>query len=130
MMTPAAQIAGLALLAIGLLAAGAWILKQRRDTPEKRECKRRLMVNSRGRLADGIVTDVGPGVIYYSYAVGGVEYRASQDVAQLAEFLPPDPDRLVGPATLKYFPRNPANSILVCESWSGLWTFHKETIYK
>ena len=88
------------------------------------------MVNSRGRLADGIVTDVGPGVIYYSYAVGGVEYRASQDVAQLAEFLPPDPDRLIGHVTLQYFPRNPANSILVCESWSGLWTFHKETIYK
>jgi hypothetical protein len=125
---PAAQIAGLVLVACALVAAGAWILRQRRDSPEKRERKRRLRVNSRGRLGDGIVTDVEPGVIYYSYAIGGVEYRASQEVAQLADFLPPDPDRLIGPVSLKYDPRNPANSILVCESWSGLRAVYKETV--
>jgi hypothetical protein len=27
---------------------------------------------------------------------------------------------LIGPASLKYAPRNPANSILICERWSGL----------
>jgi len=27
---------------------------------------------------------------------------------------------LVGVANLKYSPKNPANSILICEEWSGL----------
>ena len=34
--------------------------------------------------------------------------------------LPEDPDRLIGPVYMKYTPRNPANSIIVCEQWSGL----------
>jgi hypothetical protein len=27
---------------------------------------------------------------------------------------------LAGPAIVKYIPRNPANSIVICEEWSGL----------
>jgi hypothetical protein len=122
------QVAGLAFGALALVVLGVWILFHRRETPEKREQKRRLAVNMRGRLGDGIVSDVGPDVIYYSYAIGGVEYQASQDVAHLKQFLPPDPDRVIGPVTLKYAPRNPANSIVVCEDWSGLRIPRKETV--
>jgi hypothetical protein len=34
--------------------------------------------------------------------------------------LPRDPGRLIGPASVKYEPANPANSIVLCEGWSGL----------
>jgi hypothetical protein len=128
MSTAVWQITGLAAFAGALFGAGAWILVQRRDPPEKRESHRRLRVNGRGRLGDGIVMDVAPNVIYYAYSVSGVEYRASQDVTHLSEFLPSDPDRLIGPVTLKYSPRNPANSIVLCEVWSGLRTSHKEIV--
>ncbi len=74
------------------------------------------------------MTDVSAGIIYYSYAVGGVEYCASQDVTQLSELLPPDTDRLIGAVKLKYSIRNPANSILICESWSGLRVSSKESV--
>lgn len=124
----AAQLAGLAVIALALVVLGVWIVIHRRDTPEKLEQKRRLTVNMRGRLGDGMVSDVEPDVIYYSYAIAGVEYQASQDVTHLKQFLPPDPDRVIGPVTLKYAPRNPANSIVVCEEWSGLRTLKKESV--
>ena len=37
----------------------------------------------------------------------------------LQEYLPHDYSE-VGPVSVKYDPRNPANSILVAEQWSGL----------
>ncbi len=130
-MSPAAwQVSGLAVLAAGLIAAAVWIVLQRRMTPDAHERRRRLYVNERGRLGDGTVTDVDPSVLYYSYAVSGVEYRASQDVTQLSNLLPPDRDHLVGPVKLKYELRNPVNSIVICETWSGLRVSSKENVAK
>ena len=128
MSTAGWQLIGLAAFAALMLAAGVWVLFLHEDVPEKRERRRRLLVNSRGRLGDGIMTDVGSDVVYYSYAVAGVEYRASQTISTLTEFLPADRDRLIGPVTLKYSPRNPANSIVLCEFWSGLRIINKETV--
>lgn len=127
-LTPIWQVAGLAALAGALIVAAIWILLQHRESPDKKERRRRLEVNVLGRLADGMVTDAGPNTIYYAYAVAGVEYRTAQDVSHLVDVLPSDPERLIGPVTLKYTPRNPANSIVVCEVWSGLRTNSKETI--
>lgn len=124
------ELTGLAVFAALMLGLAVWIVLLRRDTPEKQEMRRRLQVNLNGRLSDGIVTDVEPGTIYYAYSVAGVEYQASQDVTQLTEHLPPDHQRLIGPVTLKYSPRNPANSIVLCEKWSGLRTLNKETVLK
>jgi hypothetical protein len=67
-----------------------------------------------------MVTEATDTTLYYSYSVRGVHYTASQDVTALRERLPAAPERLIGFASLKYSPRNPANSILVCEEWSGL----------
>ena len=64
--------------------------------------------------------DVRDNALYYRYSIAGVEYAASQDISGLRELLPPDPSVLIGPATLKYLPANPANSIVICEEWSGL----------
>ena len=126
---PVWQVAALALFAGALIIAAVVILMQnRRAGPLERERQRRIRIHEHGRIGDGMVTDVTPHQIYYSYAIGGVEYRTSQDVEHLAEFLPADRQRVIGPVTLKYSPRNPANSIVVCEAWSGLRVTSKETI--
>ncbi len=114
------QVGSLAALAGLLVAAAVWILLDYRTTPGKLERARRLVLNSRGRLADGIVTEATQNAIYYSYAISGVSYNTSQDISTLASYLKSDPEHLAGPVWLKYAPQNPANSIVICEHWSGL----------
>jgi hypothetical protein len=107
--------------AVAVLALGVFALLRLRQGPKDKEMRRRLSVNLHGRLGDATITEILDDTLYYSYSVGGVSYTASQDVSQLRELMPPDPNRLIGrPASLKYSPRNPANSIIVCEDWSGL----------
>ena len=119
-MTLAWQVAGLALLAGVLLVLAAYILLDLRTSPEKKERTRRVVLSRKGRLGDGMITEATQTSIYYTYSVSGVVYATSQDISQLYEFLPADPERLVGPVSLKYATQNPANSIVVCERWSGL----------
>lgn len=116
-----AQLATLAGLAVILIAIVGRIASQAlRRNPEKRERRRRLRVNRMGRLGDALITEVSEKVVYYSYSVHGVHYSASQDIAALREKLPPELGPLVGLANIKYSEKNPANSILICEEWSGL----------
>lgn len=120
---PAAEawkIVGLALVASVLIAAGAFIIFQRRNTPERRELKRRFVVNQQGRLGDALLLEASSESLVYQYDVHGVSYNASQDVQHLSAYLPEQPDRLIGPVNIKYMVRNPANSIVVCEHWSGI----------
>jgi hypothetical protein len=115
----------LAALAVAAgLASGLAVRKllRLRSTPAERERKRRLAVNSKGRLCDTTIVEVRDNTLYYSYLIGGVNYMASQDLTSLRELLPADLGTLIGPASLKYLPRNPANSIVVCENWSGVRT--------
>ncbi len=115
------QLAALAGAAVLLVALGIWIaLRVSQRSPEKRERRRRLHVNQVGRLGDALITEAGDTLLYYNYSVNGVEYSASQDISALRDRLPPEAGRLVGLANLKYSPKNPANSILICEQWSGL----------
>jgi hypothetical protein len=85
----------------------------------ERERRRRLDVARRGRMSDGIVTDVVGQTAYFSYSVMGVDYAASQDLSALRHRLPEDLSVLIGPVTLKYMATNPANSIIASEEWSG-----------
>jgi len=119
-MTPIERLILLALAAMALMALAAWILYRVRRIPAERERRRRELVNRAGRMADGMVTDVGDEIVFYTYSVMGVEYTTSQDVNALEGLLPDDRNLLIGPTSLKYLPRNPANSILMCEDWSGL----------
>ena len=115
----------LAALAVAAgLASGLAVRKllRLRSTPAERERKRRLAVNSKGRLCDTTIVEVRDNTLYYSYLIAGVNYMASQDLSSLRELLPADLGTLIGPASLKYLPRNPANSIVVCEKWSGVRT--------
>jgi hypothetical protein len=108
--------------AAGLVALLVWLLLRLRVTPAERECRRRLQVNQGGRMIDGLLTDAHDGSLYFSYTVRGVGYTTSQDVSAI-ERLPLDAlETLIGPVIVKYTPANPANSIVVCEAWSGLRT--------
>jgi hypothetical protein len=104
-----------------VLAAGVTLLILWHRKPKDKEQRRRLTVNQYGRIGDATITDMQGDVLFYSYSVAGVSYTASQDIAALREHMPPDVERLIGgAASLKYAPKNPANSILICEVWSGL----------
>ncbi len=103
------------------MAAGVYVVIRLRRKPKDKEQRRRLTVNLHGRLGDATITDLHGDTVFYSYSVRGVSYTASQDISKLRDYLPADPERLIGQAaSLKYSPQNPANSILVCEEWSGL----------
>ncbi len=119
-MSPDPRFVALGAAAVVVGAAGVWIVRRLRVSPGERERRRRRLINETGRLTDGVLTDVEGEVIYFSYTVGGVEYTASQDVSGLGDLVPADRSVLVGPVMLKYLPRSPANSIVVCEAWSGL----------
>lgn len=104
----------------GLLALAVWIVYRRRLTPQEKERRRRMALNRWQRTVEGLVLDAGADLIHYQYELRGVAYSASQDVSTLRQLLPEDPARLAGPVNVKYDPRNPANSIVLCEEWSGL----------
>jgi hypothetical protein len=116
----ALQIVLLVSVSIALLGLGLYFLSHMRRNPKDKEKRRRLQVNQQGRLGDATITEVHESTIFYEYSVRGVLYTASQDVAKLREQIPADLERLIGPVSLKYSPRNPANSIILCEEWSGL----------
>ena len=117
---------GTELVILGAIAAGAigfgirLALKMMQANPEKRERKRRLDLHRHGRLGDALIAEATESMLYYSYSVRGVQYEASQDISALRDLLPAEPERLIGSASLKYSSKNPGNSILICEEWSGL----------
>lgn len=112
---------GLAALAVAIsVGLGIWLYLRRRPSAEELERRRREMIYLRGKISDGEVIEMEGTSIVYSYYVAGVGYTATQDVTGLSEFLPENPLALIGPVCLKHDPRNPANSIVVCEKWSGL----------
>jgi hypothetical protein len=104
----------------------------RRPSPAERERRRRLQVHRAGRITDGTVIDFGEHsepnasdpkrLIYYTYSIGGVEYLTCQDVSSLVERIGDDPAQMFGAVYIKYQSKNPYNSIIVCEEWSGLRT--------
>jgi len=114
--------------------------------PEDAERKRRLLLNQIGRIAEGHVVELveqagepatskggmfggksgmqgvpaGRKLVWYSYAISGVTYQTAQDVTGLDSQV--SFERLVAgqPASIKYDPANPTNSIIVADDWSGL----------
>jgi len=116
---PAVQISAGAAVAIALTITAMRIFRKGASV-EELERQRRLLVNQRGRIGDGLISDIRDGTIFFSYSIHGVDYQATQSVESLGELIPMEPQRIIGPVMLKYLPRNPANSIVVCEKWSGL----------
>ena len=122
-------------LAFGAAAAivGYALLSRRNKKPaEQLERERRTQLTLAGRIIDGNVIDVlvldesesGRQMILldYKYDVAGVTYEASQDVTHLRQFIDLYSCRLGLPASVKYDPHNPGDSIVISETWSGLRT--------
>jgi hypothetical protein len=109
---------GIVLLAlVGVMGYRAW--RASRITPEERERRRRSSLVAHGKMGDATVTEVREQFLFYAYLVRGVEYTASQDISGLLEHVPNDL-ALLSTVSVRYDPRNPANSIVVAETWSGL----------
>ena len=109
-------------------ALGAWGVRKylkSRPTEAELERRRRRDLFARGKMGDGNLLEYREHVVFYNYAVAGVEYTACQDLADLQSLIPSDRWSAIGPASIKYDPRNPANSIVLCEEWSGLRTAHR-----
>jgi hypothetical protein len=102
----------------GVIGYRAW--KLARTTPEERERRRREALAARGKITDATLVEIRDDVLFYSYRVRGVEYTASQDVGGLKEQMPSGVSLGIGPVSVKYHPRNPADSIVLAEQWSGL----------
>jgi hypothetical protein len=96
-------------------------------TPHELERRRREAIAALGKIGDANVIEVQENHVIYSYEVGGVAYTASQDISGLEVFLPEDPFGVIGAVSVKYDPKNPANSIVVAQDWSGLRTVHPRT---
>jgi hypothetical protein len=110
----------LAIVLVILLATlGYRAYRRKRITPEERERRRREWLVATGKMGDAVLVEMRDTLLFYCYDVRGVEYTASQDVGALTSRLPNglSPN---GAVSVKYDPRNPANSIVVAEDWSGL----------
>ncbi len=110
----------LSVAAAALIALAVLIVEVRRPNAAEKERRRRLKVNRSGRIIDCLVFDVEGDTLHFSYRLHGVAYTASQDISFARATLPDELGKLVGPGHVKYDPRVPANSIVVCEEWSGL----------
>jgi len=129
-------IGGVATGVVVLAVATYWYIRSRRPTPEELERRRREHLALTGRITDGHLVDARsfdgedsisptPEVLFYSYRLAGVTYNCAQDVSRLPNLV--HGYRLDQPVQIRYDVRNPGNSILVSESWSGLWLKHPLT---
>ena len=121
------------MLAVGASAAllgYALLTRRSKKSPEELEYERRTDLALGGRIIDGNIIDVqeledeetgGQMILLiYSYDVAGVTYEASQDVTHLRQFIDLYSCRLGLPASVRYDPQNPGDSIVISEKWSGL----------
>jgi hypothetical protein len=136
--------AGIGILVIvGILY---WLRRKPEDENEL-ERQRRAYLNRVGRIVEGQVLEVvnylessdeaknsgrfGKGarpvhangkqkLLYYTYSISGVTYETAQDITGLEEQA--HLSRVIAgqPASVKYDPSNPSNSILLADDWSGL----------
>jgi hypothetical protein len=117
--------------AMGIASAVYW-MSRKRPSPDELERERRDALIKNGRIIDATVLDInelspeesdrplGMQLILYQYDVAGVTYECSQDVTLLQHVVDIHKIRLSFPASVRYDPHNPGNSLIVAESWSGL----------
>ena len=110
-------LAALLVILLAIIGYRAW--QRSRVTPEERERRRCAHLVAIGKINDARLVEIRENLVFYSYAVRGVEYTASQDLSRFAGVAALDFSG-VSAMSVKYDPRNPANSIVVAEEWSGL----------
>ncbi len=113
---PVGILAGVVAIAGGV---AVYLRFRRRPTPEEVERQRRVLIHTTGKIGDGEVLDLDGVNLLYSYSVAGVGYTVSQDISAVLARVPGERMSVLGPVLVKFLPRNPANSIVVCEDWTG-----------
>jgi uncharacterized protein DUF3592 len=132
--------------AVAALAMIAYAFIRPAEDPEQAERRRRLHLNQIGRIAEGQVVELSEHpplpakkpkglfrsrarslvdtrprqLVSYSYAISGVTYHTAQDVTGLESQIRFDRIAAGQPASIKYDPSNPSDSILAADDWSGL----------
>ncbi len=118
-----------ALGTIGVGVASYALLRRKPKPANEAELERRTWLNTVGRITDGTVIDVQEittaadrpaTMLIYQYDVAGVSYEASQDVTYLRQWINLHSCRLGLPTSVKYDSRNPGNSMVIAEGWTGL----------
>ena len=104
-------------LALATLVYRAW--QRSRVTAEERERRRCAWLVATGKITDAMLVEIRENLVFYSYLVRGVEYTASQDLARLVDQTALDFSG-ISAMSVRYDARNPANSIVAAEEWSGL----------
>ncbi len=122
------------LAGVSALLAGVAVmmLSRKEESADELERERRKALVKAGRIIDATVIDIsdltpeeigrpmGMQLILYKYEISGVVYEASQDVTLLKNLVNIYDCRLGFPASVRYDPHQPTNSIIIAESWSGL----------
>jgi hypothetical protein len=107
------------ILVAGLVLLGYRAWQRSRVMPEERERRRCAWLVAAGKITDAMLVEIRENLVFYCYGVRGVEYTASQDITRLVDRAALDFSG-ISALSVKYDPRNPANSIVVAEEWSGL----------
>ena len=103
-------LAGVLVVLLAVIGYRAW--RHSRITPEERERLRCAWLVASGKMGDATLVEIRDSLLFYSYAVRGVEYTASQDTRLLGPEVPADLSTLAS-VCVKYDSRNPANSIIL-----------------
>lgn len=121
--------------ALLLAAAALWWWRRRPRDPEELERRRREYLSRVGRIVEGEILEIleSPAVavahtgrngkrslVCYTYAISGVTYETAQDVTGFEERACLKQLITGQPASVKYDPQSPGNSMLIAEDWSGL----------
>lgn len=125
-------VSGITVLSAMAAASAVYWMSRKRPSPDELERDRRDALVLTGRIIDATVLDIaelspeecdrplGMQLILYQYDVAGVTYECSQDVTLLQHLVDIHKIRLSFPASVRYDPHNPGNSLIVAEGWSGL----------
>ncbi len=135
-------MATIGVVTVAAISLATYVFTRKRPTAEELERERRDLLARIGRITDGTIMDTmvneagtpqttiasppiapddavpTPNIIVYNYRIAGVTYECAQDVTTLAEYVRGIRSDL--PIQVRYAPHNPANSIVVADSWSGL----------
>jgi hypothetical protein len=135
-------LAAIGVSVVTAVGVASYVLTRRKPTAEEIEQERRDQLARSGRITDGTIMETmimeargadsvaseafvepdgsspTPDIIVYNYRIAGVTYECAQDVTSLAEYV--HNIRTDLPIQVRYAPHNPANSIVVAETWSGL----------
>jgi hypothetical protein len=105
----------------------AYLKLRRKKDPAEIERLRRLSLGRTGRITIGEITGLiepegesNALLLVYRYDIAGVTYEVTQDVSTMPTVAAVARHLIAKGISVKYDMKHPANSIAVCETWSGI----------